>query len=151
MKRLDLPNRLTAILLALLLSLGAVGCLTSAYDLSLAWGRVLWMCLVFAAAGAFFGCNRFTMVLGSLLLILAGRQLWLADVASQTEAVLYHISKILHQTYHTGYFIQWSEHVPSLADTTVCFTAAGGLIAFVGSFSINKNRSLPALLMALSI
>jgi transglutaminase-like putative cysteine protease len=151
MKQLDLPNRFTALLLATLLSLGAIGCLASAYDLPLAWIRVAGMCLTFAAVGAFFCCNRFTMVLGSLLLILAGRQLWLAGVAGQTEAVLYHISEILHKTYHTGYVIRWSDSIPTLTDATASFTAAGILIAFTGSVSITKNRSLPGLLMPLPL
>ena len=52
MKRLDLPNRLTAAILAVVLSLGAVGCLVSAYDFQVTWGSIVGLCLLGAALGA---------------------------------------------------------------------------------------------------
>lgn len=52
MKRLDLLHRLTAAILAVVLSLGAVGCLVSAYDFQVTWGSIVGLCLLGAALGA---------------------------------------------------------------------------------------------------
>ena len=118
MKRLDLPNRLTAFSLAALLSLGAVGCLVSAYDFQVTWGSIVGLCLLGAALGAFCCCNRPAMVIGLMVVATALWQLWRGGLASHTEAVLYHISNMLHQCYRTGYLIYWSDQPPFLQDTT---------------------------------
>ena len=151
MKRLDLPNRFASILLAAVLSIGAVGCLASAYDFYLDWGRVIGLCLFFSVLGAFFCYSRPTLTIGGMIIGLAGRQLWLSGLEQHTEAALFSISKMLHQSYHTGYWIYWSDSIPSSANTTVFFMAAGGLIAFVSSWAIAKHRSLPALFLPLPL
>lgn len=151
MKRLDLLNRLTAFLLAVILSIGAVGCLASAYDFNLEWGSVIGFCLFFSALGAFFCYNRPAMAIGGLLALLVGRHFWLSGLERHTEAVLYYISKMLHQCYQTGYLIWWGDATPTITDTSVFFMAAGGLIAFASSWAIARHRSLPALFAPLPL
>ena len=151
MKRADLLNRLTAGILAAVLSLGAVGCLVSTYDFSVSWGSIVGLCLLFAVVGALFSCNLLCRFLGILLLVLAGRQLWLSGWLRHTEAVLYHISKILHQSYATGYLIWWSESVPVLTDTSLLFMGAGLAIAFFSSWALSSHRSAPALLLPIPL
>ena len=140
-----------AFALAAILSIGAVGCLVSAYDFHVEWSSVIGLCLFFSALGAFFCYSRPALVIGSTIVLMAGRQLWLSDLAQHTEAVLYHISNMLHKAYRTGYLIWWSNTTPSLQDTTAFFMAAGGLIAFISSWAIAKNRSLPALFAPLPL
>ena len=151
MKRLDLPNRLTAFLLAAVIGISAAFCLSSAYNFQLDFGKVILLCLFFAALGAFFCYNRPTLVIGGIIVVMAARQLWLSGLEQHTEAVLYYISKMLHQSYRTGYLIWWSGSTPSMADTTAFFMAAGALVAFVSSWAIAKNRSLPALFAPLPL
>lgn len=151
MKRPDLLHRLTAFSLAALLSLGAVGCLVSAYDFQVTWGSIVGVCLLGAALGAFFCCNRPAMVIGLMVIATALWQLWRGGLAPHTEAVLYYISKLLHQSYGTGYLIYWSDQPPFLQDTTAFFMGSGMLIAFFGSWALSKNRSLPALLSPLPL
>ena len=145
MKRPDLLHRLTAAILAVVLSLGAVGCLVSAYDFQVTWGSIVGLCLLGAALGAFFCCNRPAMVIGLMVIATALWQLWRGGLAPHTEAVLYYISKLLHQSYGTGYLIYWSDLPPFLQDTTAFFMGSGMLIAFFSSWALSKNRSLPAL------
>lgn len=147
MKRPDLLNRLTAFLLALALSIGAVGCLVSAYDFRVDWGHIMGVCLFFAAFGAWFFYNRPTRLIGIFILCIALRQLWISLLMQHTEAVLFYISKMLHQGYNTGFLIWWTTSSPNLSDTTLFFLATGALIAFFSSWALSSGRSLPALLL----
>lgn len=151
MKRLDLPNRLLSFALAAMLSIGAVGCLASAYDFNVDLAKVFGLCLFFCAVGVFFCCSRPAMAIGAMILLLAGRQLWLAGLERHTEAVLWYISKLLHQSYQTGFMIWWNSNSHAGRDTTAFFMAAGALIAFVSGWAMSKNRSLPALLAPLPL
>lgn len=151
MKRLDLPNRLLALALAAALSISAAGCLASAYDFNVDLAKVIGLCLFFSALGAFSCFSRPTLAIGAMILVLSGRQLWLAGLEQHTEAVLWHISKMLHQCYQTGFLIWWSSSTPSMHDTTAFFLAAGALIGFISGWALAKNRSLPALLAPLPL
>ena len=140
MKKADLPSVLLHALLASLVSIFSILCVTTTYDFTWDPGHTIGLCLFFScAASALCYVPKGKWALLALVL-LSGRQLWIAGLAQHTEAVLWYVSVLLEKAYDTGFVIWWTGNSHLHRDTTAFFMALGSLGAVATAMGLSKNR-----------
>ena len=142
-----LLSGLTGSILGLGIAAGSIGCLLSAFDLTLQYPAALWgtvfllslllgLALQWKQGGLIFGC----------LLALAFGYLWREGTApEQTLALVQQLSQVYDRAYHWG-ILELTEAAVKYPDLPLGIWAAGISLATVRSVCLAKKCRLPVLL-----
>lgn len=154
MKADKILTAVIAFFLAMILALGAVGCLVTAFDLGLeSFGRVLFWC----GLGAFLCAGFFSFRHGAIPAAMAaavwiGYQWRLGDLGEQLGQLLYRITHIYNQAYRWG-VIQLVDTPWDAGTADLPMIALGLLIAAAVAWSVCRRRggALPVCLSLLPL
>lgn len=147
MKTEKLLSALTGSILGLLLAAGSIGCLLSAFDLTLTDPAALWtpVFLLSAAWGLALQRKHGALVFGCLLAVAFG-YLWREGrLPEQACVLLEQLSQVYDRAYHWG-VLELTEETVGNPDLPLGIWAAAISLAAVRSVCLPKNCSLPILL-----
>ncbi len=149
MKRHDLRRALSCILVASALSVGAMGCLASAFSMAVQWDRIITACVLTAALALLCADNGV-----GLLCVLPAAQLlhqtpWEA-LATQVEALLWTISCAMHDILRTRYTIWWTTDDHTGRDVTALLSLLGMLLALTAVRDLRRGKTGASLAFGLS-
>lgn len=137
--------------LGMMLAAGSIGCLQSAFDLTLQnpaglWGAVFLFASAYALALQW---KRGSLVYGCLLAVTAGYLLRYGQALAETKHLLHHLSLVYDRAYHWG-VLPFGE-APSTMDLPLGIWAAGIVLATIRTFVLQKRCYLPVLLASVPL
>lgn len=137
-----------AVLLAVALALGSIGCMVTGFGWEVPLATLAWACAIGALLGAVCGSLRVGMLPIGLLTLLCG-YLWHKELLEPSvETLLYQISAQYNMGYGCGVFF-WSEFPPN-GDVILALGLFGVLAAAVlGWFLVKGWETWPAMVLAL--
>lgn len=148
MLREKLLSSLTGTLLGLTLAAGSIGCLQSAFDLTLGnpaalWSTVFCFTAMYALA---LQLPHGRPVYGCLLALTAGYLLRYGTAVEASKGLLQHLSTVYDRAYHWG-TLSFGDYSPEAAvDLPLGIWAAGIALATTRTVCISKKCTLPVLL-----
>lgn len=147
MKSEKLLSALTGSILGLLLAAGSIGCLQSAFDLTLSNPAALWISLFLLSAlwGLALQHKYGALIFGCLLAVAFGYLWRKGSVLQQACVLLEQLSQVYDRAYHWG-VLELTEETAVHPDLPLGLWAAAISLAAVRSVCLPKNCSLPAAL-----
>jgi hypothetical protein len=141
MKREQLFNAIIALVLACVIAISAVGCLTTAFKLEVAdWTHLVCLTVFFAILCAIFFHLRWgTLALTLLALLAMALLLQYGDLLISAEKLLYHITKYYDSGYGWGY-IRWSTKRLTWISPDTALTVLSCLIVMAVCWTVCRKK-----------
>lgn len=137
------------ILLISLVNIGGLGCLSTAFSLSVELDVLILVCLIWSLLCCLCMRSRLHWLLLPATLALFGFILWHNGLESHTESILWNISKYYDQSYGLGFTLWWTSDNHLGKPATLFFLALASLNVWLSCLGLCRYRRMwPAVLVS---